>query len=208
VLAFDRDPERVGFTAASAARAGLGERVLAFVADITAIPLADGTAAAVACGEVLEHVPHDRQALRELARVVVPGGVIAVTVPAGAQRFGPTDRSAGHLRRYDESDLVGLLAGAGLRQVALRGWGFPFGRLYDHVVLAPAQAARGRSTGRRLAQLGRWPLVHAIWRALFTLDERLPAGERGSGWLALARRAAELEPDDDHDSAARSVGVS
>ena len=37
----------------------------------------------------------------ELARVLAPGGVLAVTVPAGPGRMTATDRSVGHLRRYD-----------------------------------------------------------------------------------------------------------
>lgn len=208
VLAFDRDPARLRFTAAAAARAGLSPGLIAFVADITAIPLADGAVAGLACGEVLEHVPNDGQALRELARVMAPGAVVALTVPAGAGRFGATDRAADHLRRYDRADVAGLLTAADLRIVTLRGWGFPFGRVYDRLVLAPAQAARGRPSGQRLARIGRWPLVSAVWRALFTLDERVPADGRGSGWLALARRPAGPANDEAQASAARSEGLS
>ncbi len=189
VLAFDRDPAAVAAARARARLLAATERrtvpVHAFVADVTAIPLAGGLAAGVAAGEVLEHVADDARAAAELARLLASGGALAVTVPAGPGRLGPTDRAAGHWRRYDRAGLTELLAGAGLNVVEVSGWGFPFGRLYDHLVLAPAVAARGRPAGHGLAHAGRWRVVDGAWRRLFDLDERLPAGERGSGWLAV-----------------------
>ena len=49
------------------------------------LPFADGSFDAVIAAEVLEHLPQDSDAMRELFRVVKPGGAVAVTVP----RWGP-----------------------------------------------------------------------------------------------------------------------
>lgn len=49
--------------------------------DVTNIPFPDGTFDAVICNHVLEHVADDRRAIRELFRVVKPGGWAIVTVP-------------------------------------------------------------------------------------------------------------------------------
>jgi SAM-dependent methyltransferase len=49
--------------------------------DITAIDLPDGSFDAVLCSHVLEHVPDDAAAMRELARVTAPGGWCLVMVP-------------------------------------------------------------------------------------------------------------------------------
>jgi SAM-dependent methyltransferase len=49
--------------------------------DITAIPVSAGTFDAILCSHVLEHVPDDRQAMRELYRVLNPGGWAVVMVP-------------------------------------------------------------------------------------------------------------------------------
>src|SRR5216110_3821012 len=49
-------------------------RVTHAVADLTRLPYADGTFDAVVCGWVLEHLPDPLPGLRELSRVLAPGG--------------------------------------------------------------------------------------------------------------------------------------
>ena len=49
------------------------------------LPFADASFDKIIAAEVLEHLPEDGRAMRELARVLKPGGAIAVTVP----RWGP-----------------------------------------------------------------------------------------------------------------------
>jgi SAM-dependent methyltransferase len=49
-------------------------RVTHAVADLTRLPYANGTFDAIVCGWVLEHLPDPRPGLRELARVLAPGG--------------------------------------------------------------------------------------------------------------------------------------
>jgi SAM-dependent methyltransferase len=57
------------------ARARLrSERVTYAVADLTRLPYADGAFDAAVCGWVLEHLPDPAMGLRELARVLAPGG--------------------------------------------------------------------------------------------------------------------------------------
>lgn len=50
-------------------------------ADITALPNTAASLDAIGCFDVLEHVPDYRAALREFARVLVPGGRLLLTVP-------------------------------------------------------------------------------------------------------------------------------
>ncbi|MFO0925474.1 MAG: class I SAM-dependent methyltransferase [Gemmataceae bacterium] len=51
-----------------------GDRVSHAVADLTRLPYPDGCFDAIVCGWVLEHLPDPRMGLRELARVLAPGG--------------------------------------------------------------------------------------------------------------------------------------
>lgn len=54
--------------------------------DIQDIPLDDDTFDAILCSHVLEHVPDDRRAMRELRRVLKPGGWALVLVPIDSSR--------------------------------------------------------------------------------------------------------------------------
>jgi SAM-dependent methyltransferase len=52
------------------------------VGDATAMPFEDGSFDKVIAAEVLEHIPADQKAMNEIARVLRPGGVAAITVPS------------------------------------------------------------------------------------------------------------------------------
>ena len=86
-----------------------------------ALPFPDGTFDYVVCAEVLEHLHDDTRAMAELARVLRPGGRIAVTVP----RWGPElvcwalssayhEVEGGHIRIYRGGELLRRLTAAGL----------------------------------------------------------------------------------------------
>jgi SAM-dependent methyltransferase len=85
------------------------------------LPFADATFDRVICSEVLEHLHRDDVAMGELARVLRPGGTMAVTVP----RFGPelvnwalSDEyhavKGGHIRIYRRRQLLARLRACGL----------------------------------------------------------------------------------------------
>jgi SAM-dependent methyltransferase len=100
--------------------------------DVTALDFPDGSFDVVLCNHVLEHVPDDRRALRELRRVLAPGGWASLLVPdlhTPATDEDPTVTSPGerlrrfgqrdHVRRYGW-DYVGRLEEAGFRPEVIR----------------------------------------------------------------------------------------
>ena len=54
---------------------------LTYACDLVAIPVDDGRFDAVVCTQVLEHVAEPAAVLRELCRVLAPGGLLFLTVP-------------------------------------------------------------------------------------------------------------------------------
>jgi glycosyltransferase involved in cell wall biosynthesis len=70
-------------------------RVAFFEADAQAIGLASDSFDTVICCETLEHLPHPRAALAELARVLRPGGRLFLTAP---NYLGPMGAYRGYLR--------------------------------------------------------------------------------------------------------------
>jgi SAM-dependent methyltransferase len=96
-----------------AARArGVGEVVPGSIADM---PFADGSFELAVCLDVIEHLEDDRAALKELRRVVAPGGNLLVTVPAYQWLWSSHDTVNQHRRRYTKGTLLHAAADAGWR---------------------------------------------------------------------------------------------
>jgi SAM-dependent methyltransferase len=86
-------------------------------ADACALPLGDQSVDAVVSANLLEHVPDDRRALREMARVLRPGRLAVIVVPAGPGTYDYYDRFLAHERRYARGELAGKCREAGLEPV-------------------------------------------------------------------------------------------
>ncbi len=115
--------------------AGRGGAGTALVGNALSLPFADGTFDRIIAAEVLEHIPGDRPAIAELARVLRPGGTMAVTVP----RWWPElvtwaisdeyhDRPGGHIRIYRRSVLESRVRETGL---------VPYGAHHAHALHTP-----------------------------------------------------------------------
>lgn len=153
-------------------------------ADVTDLPFGDETFDAAVLGEVLEHVPDDVAALQEVARVVRPQGRLAVSVPADPARFGPSDRWAGHLRRYSRDMLVGACERGGFSVRRCLGWGFPVSALYHRHFYERRLDRHGTAPPRRWEQ----PAL-AVLSAILQIDRLFLGVERGAlGYLLLATR--------------------
>jgi 2-polyprenyl-3-methyl-5-hydroxy-6-metoxy-1,4-benzoquinol methylase len=79
------------------------------ICDITSIPEPDASFDAILCTEVLEHVPDPVTVLRELARLLKPGGLLIVTAPfCSLSHFSPYHFSTGFNRYWHEMHLSDL----------------------------------------------------------------------------------------------------
>ena len=123
--------------------------------DITAIQYPDASFDAIICNHVLEHVPDDRRAMRELHRVLKPDGWAILQVPfsekitqsvedptvttpeARARMFGQED----HVRIYAKADYLARLKEAGFRPALLNWWeeGEAFGNPDNRYGLMPRE---------------------------------------------------------------------
>ena len=88
--------------------------------DATRLPFTDGAFDRVIAAEVLEHIADDATAMAELARVLRPGGTMAVTVPAClpervcwalSDEYHAPVVAGGHVRIYARARAAGQARG-------------------------------------------------------------------------------------------------
>lgn len=105
-------------------------------ADITALDMPDAAYDVVLCVHVLEHVPDDRAALREVFRVLAPGGWAILQVPLFAERTDE-DQSitdpAERLRRFGQEDHVRVYGRDFLDRVREAGFSLEVIQMRDRV---------------------------------------------------------------------------
>ena len=72
----------------------------------------DESVGSVGCFDVLEHIQDDAAFIQNVARIMKPGGILYLAVPAGQWLWSNMDDYSGHYRRYDRRSLVAVLDGA------------------------------------------------------------------------------------------------
>lgn len=81
--------------------------------DAMQLPLRDCVADCVTMLDVLEHLPDDDKALSEVFRILKPGGVLVLSVPAYQHLWSAHDEALHHFRRYERLQLHRVLNRAG-----------------------------------------------------------------------------------------------
>jgi ubiquinone/menaquinone biosynthesis C-methylase UbiE len=82
------------------------EQILSLAGD--QVPLPDGSLEYVTALDVLEHVPDDAAVVNGFHRLLKPGGLAVVTVPASMALWSDWDVALHHFRRYDRGQLSAL----------------------------------------------------------------------------------------------------
>lgn len=140
------DPEQDVLSPHTARRA---PRTAFLRGSVSAVPFPDGSFDAVVSLDVLYHreVADDLAAARELGRVLRPGGILLLNLPAYDSLRSAHDRVIHTARRYTRPRVARLLAAAGLEPIRVRHW---------NTFLFPLAAAM-RLGGRLWATLARQP---------------------------------------------------
>lgn len=108
------DPTAVEFEAGNAEYVRSTTGLSVIEASATDMPLESDSVGLVIAGDVLEHVPDDLAAAREIARVLAADGHALITVPAHPALWSSHDVAAHHQRRYTEAALRSTLSSGGL----------------------------------------------------------------------------------------------
>ena len=154
-----------------------------------ALPIADASADAITALDLLEHIPDDAAAVREFSRVLRPGGVLIVTVPACPFLWSEHDEALDHLRRYRAARLRQIIAESGL--VIERLSPLITFLLFPIAALRLLQRLRPRKRGPQTALIVPPRAVNSLLTRLLLLENRwllhfnLPVGV---SLMAVARK--------------------
>src|SRR3954447_3577682 len=149
------------------------------VGAIESMPFADESFDSVLCNAVLEHVLNADRSIRELVRVVRPGGHVVAAVPF----LQPYHPCPGDYRRYTADGLAQLGRDAGLEDVAVLPV-HSFAQTMGWLLWTYAQ-----EKGGRLRRSSAWTLAYLATR----LSNRTDTALRGSAntFQAVFRRPLE-----------------
>ena len=90
-----------------------------------ALPFSDGTFHLVSALDVIEHIKDDERTLGEMFRVLKPGGLLLMTVPAYPWMWSEHDEALHHMRRYRAGELRTKIKNGGFLIEELSYFVFP-----------------------------------------------------------------------------------
>lgn len=180
----------------AAARAAAKSGAAVAAGDAARLPYPDGAFSVVASMDVLCHAAVDEAAaLAEMRRVLAPGGLLVLNLPAFRWLHSAHDRRVHNARRYTAPEARALLAGAGFEAAGARYWNAV---LLPLMVAQRKLLARGEADASDVAPFPPW--LDATLRAatvaeagLARLGLRFPAG---GSVLATATRPRPAPPQD------------
>jgi SAM-dependent methyltransferase len=150
---------------------------------LQALRLPDGRVPAISLFDVLEHVADPKSMLAECRRVLKPGGLLYLTVPAYRLLWSDEDVYARHERRYTRPELRSALEQAGF-DVVYVGY-------YFRILVLPILFLRSLPFRLRRSPAGQTPAMdasdHTPSAAARVIVDRLLAGE-----ISAIRRGREM----------------
>lgn len=163
----------------AAARAQAKAGVPVVSGTVNALPFADASFSVLVSLDVLSHAAVDpAKALAEMQRVLRPGGMLIVNLPAFDWLRSTHDIRVQNARRFTRSTAAAMLAGAGLAQVRPHYWN---SLLLPMMVLHRKVMARAPESRSDVAEFPPWlnKGLHAVTRlerSLLSSGFPFPAG--------------------------------
>jgi SAM-dependent methyltransferase len=148
--------------------------------DLTRCPFPDNSVDIAILLNVLEHIEDDTLAVRQLFRMLKPGGIAIIEVPAGPELFDIYDELLMHYRRYKLPELRRLFLDSGFSIVRQSHLGF---FLYPGFFLVKQLRRKRRAdipkekiatlVSKNINQTGDNPFFHALMQFELAVGKRV-----------------------------------
>src|SRR6202161_4098032 len=119
----------------------------------------------IVCLNVIEHVPDDTGALRNIREALTDGGAAIVLVPRGPALYGSLDEVLGHCRRYTEAQFSEVARQAGFHVEQILKFNRPG---------VPAWWLNGKILRRKTFGMGQIRLLNVLTPIFRCIDSWLP----------------------------------
>ena len=139
--------------------------------DLVKCPLPDNCFDGLILLNVLEHIRDDIAAIRQVTRILKPGGIAAIEVPAGPGLYGIYDKQLMHFRRYRMTDLVQKILTNGLAILERSHLGcflypgFWITKKWDQRYMNSSPEVQQRIVAQNMQLTRHSPLMHSLMKA-------------------------------------------
>jgi len=155
-----------------------------YVCDIVNIPVQDASFDVVLCTEVLEHVPRPIETIKELARVLVPDGILLLTAPlSSAIHQQPYHFYGGYSPYFYKTFLPEF--GLDIKEIV------PIGGLMKHVAQEVSRVGRilEKRAPEKFSKILKYTLMCWLPKFLAKIDDEVFVEEFTVGYMIEAKKS-------------------
>lgn len=190
VVGVDSSSKCVDFIKKTIKQRGLNSNFKVYLSDVCNTNLITNSFDVIVCGEVIEHIDKDYLLIKEICRLLKPGGHLILTTPGHKNKWTIVDKISSHFRRYEIEELTQKLSDTGLKVSKAYYWGFPFGNIWHHYVFTPylikmMKAAKQKTT---LNQTSRFSFLFPLIALVFYVDEVFNFLRKGDFIFLVAKK--------------------
>jgi len=164
--------------------------------DLRTCPLPEACVDAVVLLNVLEHIDDDLAAMRQVQRILRPGGLAIIEVPAGPELYDVYDELLMHHRRYRMREIQLLVRRSGLEVVRASHLGaliyppFYLVKQWNKRYLSRAKASKQQVVAQNIRSTNSSHLLDLVLRLELSVGRRIdwPVGIR---CLVTGRKAVD-----------------
>lgn len=135
--------------------------------------------------EVLEHIKNDAKAISNIAGILKTNGFLLITVPVNEKYRTEFDNRSGHVKRYNEVDLIKKLKKSNFNILKTKYFNFPLLWLWYFYVYIPYSSKKSKSKQKKLPF---YVYLLEIFNKIFLID-LLFNSKKATNIMVLAQKS-------------------